>query len=148
MLPIRLFNSHTDGTCASPLGGLTRWSREMDGLFDRAFGWTGDTGFRVDVRQDGDDLVVDAELPGLSKEDLEITVEDNVLTIAGEHKSATDEEQEQYHVRERRYGRISRSFSLPTTADAENVTANLQDGVLTLRIPTREEAKPRKIEVK
>lgn len=127
---------------------LARWTREFDDVLGRPLGWTDEYGFRVDVRQDGEDLVIEAELPGRTRDDIDITVEDNVLTIATEHKHETEDEKAQYHIRERRYGKASRSFRLPKTADGENVSANLTNGVLTLRVPTREEAKPRKIEVK
>ena len=148
MLPIRVFNRCSNAGNGGPLATLTRWSRGFDDLFDQAFAAPAGTGFNVDIRQDGDDLVVEAELPGVSKDDLEITVEDGTLTIATEYKSATEDEKTNYHVRERRRDRYSRSFRLPQTADADNVAASLSHGVLTLRIPTREEAKPRRIEVK
>ena len=148
MLPIRVFGRCSDDSCASPLGTLSRWSRGLDDVFDHAFGWTAGSGFSVDVHQEGDDLIVEADLPGIRKDDLEISVEQNTLTIAAEYKSESDEKKGDYHLRERRQGRYSRSFRLPKTADGEHVTAELAHGVLTLRIPTREEAKPRKIEVK
>ena len=148
MLPIRLFKSGGDGGRATPLSTLAGRSLEFEDLFDRAFGRAADGGFHIDVRQDGDELVIDADVPGLSRDDLEITVENNVLTIAGEYKSATDEENAHYHIRQRRRGRLCQSLRLPETADGEKVTAELEKGVLTLRVPTREEAKPRRIEVK
>ena len=148
MLPIRLFKSCGGVGWATPLSTLVRRSLEFDDVFDRAFGWVADGGFHIDVRQDGDELVIDADVPGLSKDDLEITVENNVLTVAGEYKSATDEENAHYHIRQRRRGRFSRSLRLPETADGEKVTAELEKGVLTLRVPTREEAKPHRIDVK
>jgi HSP20 family protein len=140
MLPVRVF--------ADRGNGLTSWSRDLDHFFDRvleprAYYW-----LRTDVRQEGDDLIVEVEVPGLKKEDLDITVEDGVLSISAEYKSNVDEEKSNYHVRERRFGNVSRSFHLPSTADAENITATTKEGVLTLRIPTKEEAKPRKITVK
>ena len=148
MLPVRIFGNRTNESYRHPLGALARWSREMDSLFDRTIDGASHCRFPVDIRQNGEDLVVEAELPGLSREDVEITVEDNVLTIASERKGETEDQNEGYHVRERWHGAFSRSFQLPTTADGEKVTAKLDNGVLTLRVPTREEAKPRKIEVK
>lgn len=143
MLPIQLFNRprHDAGGLA---GRRLGWPVEWEDLF----GWVPDGGFRVDVRQEGDDLVFEAEVPGLTKEELDITVENNTLTITGEHKTETEESQEHYHIRERRSGRFTRSFQLPATADGEKVSADLAHGILTLRVPTREEARPRKIEVK
>ena len=148
MLPIRIFNHPTDGAGASPLGAWSRWPLELDDLFGRALECVGPGPLRVDVREDGENLVIEAEVPGLSKEDVEITVENDTLTIGGKYKESTEEKNAHYHVRERRQGEFSRSFRLPETADGENVTAELTDGVLTLRVPTREEAKPRRIEVK
>ena len=143
-----MFNHCSNPGNGGPLATLARWSGGFDDLFDKAFAAPTGAGFNVDIRQEGNDLVVEAELPGATKDDLEITVEDGTLTIATEYKSATEDEKTHYHVRERRNGRYSRSFRLPQTADADNVAASLSHGVLTLRIPTREEAKPRRIEVK
>ncbi len=126
--------------------GLARWSCEFDDFLGNACA-TGVPSFAVDVRQDGEDLVLEAEVPGLNQKDIEITVENGILTIAGEMNSSTDEKKGAYHVRERRWGKLSRSFRLPETADGENVSAALKDGVLTLRIPTREEAKPRRVTI-
>ena len=148
MLPVRFFTNRVSDFCPEPVSSLTRWPRDLDDLFDWARLTPTGVGFRVDVREDGDDLLVEAEVPGLSKDDIEITVEDGVLTVAGEHKDATEQKDVHYHVRERRYGRVSRSFRLPSTADGDQVSAELKDGVLTVRVPTREEAKPRQIEVK
>jgi HSP20 family protein len=102
----------------------------------------------VDIYQNGDqELVLVAELPDLSREDIDITVENFVLTIKGEKKLAHDVKQEQYHHVERRYGTFTRSFSLPQTVDAGKVAAEYKNGVLTVRLPLREEAKPRQIKV-
>ena len=148
MLPIRLIKNRTNDLFPEPTSSWARWPQDFEGLIDRMFPTSSCGGFRVDVHEEGTDLLVEAELPGLSKEDLEITVEDGVLTIAGEFKSGTEENEPNYHLRERRYGRVSRSFSLPTTVDSEKVEANLTNGVLTVRIPKCEEAKPKRIEVK
>ena len=148
MLPVRVFRNSGSGAYANPFAALSRWSPDLDGLFDRKIDGTSHTRFPVDIRHEGDDLVLEAELPGLTREEIEITVEDNVLTIASERKGEAAENNEGYHVRERWHGSFSRSFQLPTTADGEKVAAKLDNGILTLRVPTREEAKPRKIEVK
>jgi HSP20 family protein len=133
-----------DESLSGTLSAWPRWSRGFDDLFGRV----SQAGFPVDIRQDGEDLVVTAELPGLARDEIDITVHDGVLTIASEHKTEKETDEAQYHVRERTYGAVSRSFRLPKTADGEHVAAQLADGVLTLRIPTLEEAKPRRIEVK
>ena len=102
----------------------------------------------VDVFQTGDhELVLKAELPDMSREDIDVTVENFVLTIKGEKKLATDVKEEHFHHIERRYGAFSRSFSLPRTVDASKVAADYKNGVLTVRLPLREEAKPRQIKV-
>ena len=102
----------------------------------------------VDVYQNGDhEVVLVAELPAMKREDIDITVDDGTLTIKGEKRVPSDLEEEQFHRIERRYGIFSRSFSLPQTVDAGKVAAEYKDGVLTVRLPTREEAKPRQIKV-
>ena len=102
----------------------------------------------VDIYQSGDqELVLKAELPDMVREDIDITVENFVLTIKGEKKGAGDVKDGQLHHTERRYGTFSRSFSLPQTVDAGKVSAEYKNGVLTVRLPLREEAKPRQIKV-
>ena len=105
----------------------------------------------VDIYQNGDhELVLKAELPDMSREDIDITVENFVLTIKGEKKLGAGMEgvkDEQFHHVERRYGTFSRSFSLPQTVDASRVSADYKNGVLTIRLPLREEARPRQIKV-
>ena len=102
----------------------------------------------VDIFQTGDhELVLKAELPDMTREDIDITVENFVLTIKGEKTAPADVRDDQYHHIERRYGSFSRSFSLPQTVDPNRVSAEYKDGVLTVRVPLREEAKPRTIKV-
>ena len=102
----------------------------------------------VDIFQDGDkEIVLKAEVPDLSREDIDITVENGTLTIKGEKKITTDVKEEQFHRIERRYGSFSRSFSLPRTVDTTKVGADYKNGVLTVRLPLREDAKPRQIKV-
>ena len=102
----------------------------------------------VDIYQTGDqELVLSAELPDMSRENIDITVENFVLTIKGEKRFAGEVKEEQFHHVERRYGTFSRSFSLPQTVDAGKVSAEYKNGVLTVRLPLREEAKPRQIKV-
>src|SRR5258708_40150144 len=92
-----------------------------------------------DIYQNGDhELVLKAELPDMAREDIDITVENFVLTIKGEKKLSSDVKEEQYHHLERRYGAFSRSFSLPQTVDAGRVAAEYKNGVLTVRLPLRE----------
>ena len=102
----------------------------------------------VDIYQSGDhELVLKAELPDMSRDDIDITVENGTLTIKGEKKFAGDVKEEQFHHVERRYGVFNRSFSLPQTVDVAKVAAEYRNGVLTIRLPLRDEAKPRQIKV-
>ena len=102
----------------------------------------------VDIFQTGEhELVLKAELPDMSREDIDVHIENFVLTITGEKKVSSEVKEEQYHHVERRYGTFSRSFSLPTTVDPSRVSAEYKQGVLTVRLPLREEAKPRSIKV-
>jgi HSP20 family protein len=102
----------------------------------------------VDIFQTGDhELVLKAELPDMSREDIDVNIENFVLTIKGEKKVSSDVKQEHYHHVERRYGTFSRSFSLPTTVDPSRVSADYKQGVLSVRLPLREDAKPRSIKV-
>jgi HSP20 family protein len=102
----------------------------------------------VDIYQaDGHDLILKAEVPGLKREDIELTVENNTLTIRGERRKDTAISDDRYHRIERTYGPFSRSFTLPATVDGGRVRAEYRDGVLTVTLPTREEARPRQIQV-
>jgi HSP20 family protein len=102
----------------------------------------------VDVFQNGDhEIVLKAELPDMNREDIEITVDNGTLTLKGEKKVSNEIKDEQFHRVERRYGTFSRSFSLPPTVDNGKVGAEYKNGVLTVRLPLREEAKPRQIKV-
>ena len=125
--------------------------REIDRIFDefwRGIGpapavWTP----RVDVAETDDAVVVTAELPGMDKDDIKVSIENNVLTISGEKKQEKEEKGKTYHWSERVYGRFSRSFTLPVQVDANKVKAVYKNGVLTLTLPKVEEAKPRQIEI-
>jgi HSP20 family protein len=123
---------------------IVRWDPFRDFGFTSGATWVPP----VDIFQNGEhELVLKAELPDMSREDIDVTVENFVLSIKGEKKLATDVKEEQFHHIERRYGAFSRSFSLPRTVDASKVAADYKDGVLTVRLPLREEAKPRQIKV-
>jgi HSP20 family protein len=95
----------------------------------------------------GRDLVIKAELPDINREDVEVTVENNTLTLKGTKNFPTDIKEEQFRRVERRYGSFVRSFTLPNTVDATKVSAEYKNGVLTVKLPFREEAKPRTINV-
>ena len=102
----------------------------------------------VDIYDKGIDVVLHAEIPGLRKEDIDVHVENNVLTIRGKKKRNEKVNEDGYFRSERAYGSFSRSFSLPNNVDEAKIHAEYKEGVLTLRLPKAEEAKPRQIEVK
>lgn len=102
----------------------------------------------VDIFENKDQIVLEAELPGLSPDDVNISIENNVLTIHGERKFEKKDEGDNFHRVERSYGSFTRSFTLPPTVSSENVEANFDNGILRLELAKREEAKPRRIEVK
>lgn len=122
-----------------------------------AAGWAGGHGnggeslapYAVDVREDPDHFYVEAELPGFKKENVDITLENQQLTIAAERRDEQKKEgpKGDLLLHERRYSRFLRSFTLPPTVDEQTVNAKLQDGVLTITLNKREETKPRKISV-
>lgn len=142
----------------------TRWNSSNDlvrdrvnQLFEQAFGdalaregeevsatgWTPP----VDIAETEDSLVLYAELPGLSKDQVEITLEDNTLAVRGE-RTLEESDRESFHRVERAYGAFQRSFRLPANARPDGVQARFQDGVLRIDIPKVEESKPRKVEIR
>jgi len=123
---------------------IVRWDPFRDLGFTSSATWVPP----VDVFQNGEhELVLKAELPDMTREEIDVIVENFVLTIKGEKKVAPDVKEENFHHIERRYGAFSRSFSLPRTVDSAKVAADYKNGVLTVRLPLREEAKPRQIKV-
>lgn len=102
----------------------------------------------VDIFEEKEAIVVQAELPGVRSEDLHITVENDLLTISGERKFDRREGKGEWHRVESTYGTFTRSFALPKTVAADQIEADLDGGMLTVRLPKRQEAKPRKIEIK
>ena len=102
----------------------------------------------VDIRETDDALIVEAELPGIERKDVKVDIKDGVLTISGERKYEKETEEENIHRMERVYGRFSRSFSLPNNVDVDKVEAKLKNGVLTVRLPKKETARARTVEIK
>lgn len=102
----------------------------------------------VDISETEEEFEIKAELPGVKKEDLKVTLEKGVLTLQGERKEEREEKGRRVHRVERSYGRFSRSFSIPDVVDESKVKAEFKDGVLRLRLPKSERAKPKAIEVK
>jgi len=101
----------------------------------------------VDIYETPETIVMKAELPGLSREDIEIHIRDNTLTLRGERRFAKDVQQENYLRIERAYGAFQRSFTLPATMQQDKIRAVFRDGVLELTLPKAEEAKPKKIAI-
>ncbi|MCL4262695.1 MAG: Hsp20/alpha crystallin family protein [Anaerolineae bacterium] len=136
---------------------IVRWNRvdptnlfeEFDRVLNRpALRWGNEWSVALDVAENEDGYVVKANLPGITVDDVELTLEDNVLTIKGELKAEETIEEGQYHVRERRTGSFSRSVRFPVLVNSTAVTANFENGVLSLHVPKAEEVKPKRIEIK
>jgi HSP20 family protein len=140
-----------------PFADLSRIQRafERDFFAPRVPSKNGGADFapQVDVYEDKESLVISAELPGLKREEVEIALDGDILTLRGERKLEKDSERKEgegkrFHRVERSYGSFVRSFQLPSNVDGEKAHAQLTDGVLTLRLPKKEVIKGRKIEVK
>jgi HSP20 family protein len=148
------------------MSNLTRWDpfRELVTLQERMsrlfpeFGTLGREGREealmagnfappVDIYEDDHSITLKLEVPGIEEKDLDIRVENNVLTVRGERKFEKDEKEENFHRIERRYGSFSRSFTLPNTVDTDSVNAEYHNGVLELKFAKRAEAKPKQIKV-
>lgn len=102
----------------------------------------------VDIYENKDHIVLEAELPGMNREDFDLSVENNVITLRGERHFEKKDDSDKYHRVERAYGSFTRSFTLPQTVSAEGANAEYRNGVLRVTLPKREEAKARRIEVK
>jgi HSP20 family protein len=100
-----------------------------------------------DIYETGKEIVLKAELPGLAKKDVFVSIENNVLTIRGERKFEEEVKRENFHRVERNYGEFLRSFTLPAFIDANKIVAEFKDGLLLVLMPKKEEAKPKQIEV-
>src|SRR2546423_11529406 len=140
---------------------LTRWEPlEMEDVQTRLSKFSGSRGNGhdditladwaplADITEDDKEYVIKAELPDVKKEDVKVTVENGVLTIAGERKFEKEETKKKYHRVERAYGSFVRSFALPDLADPDKVKAELKDGMLMVHVPKSERAKAKQIEVK
>ncbi len=137
-----------------PFRGLTTLQDQMNRLFENTLfrGRSDESALTtwapaVDIYETENALVVKADLPDVNEKDLDIQVENNILTIRGERKFERDVKEDNYLRVERAYGSFSRSFSLGNTVNTEAIKAEYRDGVLTLTIPKREEAKPKQVKV-
>ena len=139
----------------SPFGELLSLRQAMDRLFEdsvvRPLGWNANTfdhvGMPVDLSMTGDELVLEAQLPGIKPDDVDITVENGTLTIRADSASETRDGQGDYLVQEIRRGTVSRTISLPNGLEPDKGQATFENGVLTLRIPKADEVKPRQIRI-
>ena len=138
-----------------PFRDLRTLQDDVNRLFSTSFSRSfGDDGIArgawtpgVDIYENKDEIVLEAELPGMNREDFELTVENNVLTLRGERRFEKKEEADNYHRVERSYGTFSRSFTLPPTVAADTATAEYKNGVLRVVLRKREEVKARRIQI-
>ena len=141
-----------------PLRDIVSIQDEMNQLFDDFFGrtqkrwsafgpeeglWTPN----VDVSETKDEIVVTAEMPGLKKEDIKLSVQDNVITLSGEKKSEEEKKDANFYRLERSFGSFCRSFTLPTPVEAEKIKASFKDGILKVTLPKSEKVKPKEIPI-
>ena len=146
MLPVRFIK---------PTSALLNWDplRELDQFVHFLGGSTGqpcsstEVSLQVDVREEDGCYVIEADLPGLGKDAVEITFEDGLLTITGQVDTDERREDENFHIRERHLGKVSRSFRLPDDVDAENIQAAMAEGVLTVTLQKVPTTQPREITV-
>ena len=135
-----------------PFASLAEIQDEVNRLFDTSLrrhgGFEGVFNPAIDVIVEKDRLVLKADLPGLSKEDVSVSLQENYLTIKGEKKQESEQKETNYFVSERTYGSFTRMIELPTAVDAKKIEARFKDGVLEVTLPRTEEAKPKQIEVK
>ena len=142
----------------SPLKELEEMEKRLSGYFGRApVAANGDKKEAitvaewsplVDISEDEKEYVIKAEIPEMKKEDIKLNVHDDVLTITGERKYEKEEKNKKYHRVERAFGSFMRSFALPEDADGSKIAAEYKDGILKVRLPKSERAKPKAIEVK
>jgi len=137
----------------NPFNAMDAHQERMSRMFEAFYGrpqedLAGSWVPAVDIYSNGQhELVLRAELPDMLEEEIDLTLEDNTLTLRGERKLDTEVAEEQFHRIERSYGPFARTFALPPTVDAGKVSAEYKAGVLTIRLPLREEAKPKQIKV-
>lgn len=140
----------------NPFSELENLQKEMNKLFDLSFPGSefSDTSLlggrwapSIDLYDSKDNIVVKADLPGVSKENIDVTIQDNMLTIKGEKKRSSEKKEDDYFRTERFIGTFHRSITLPTSVDRDKVQANYNNGVLELTLPKKEEAKPKQISI-
>lgn len=141
-----------------PARGLFNVQDEMNRAFDRFFSrdvWDDEESVNqsgwypvVDISENTDEYVLNAEMPGLTKEDIHISFTNGILKLEGERKQEEEKKDTDYHRVERVYGKFCRTFRLPNTVKSDKISADFKDGILSVRLPKVEEVKPKQIEVK
>ncbi|MBE2199984.1 MAG: Hsp20/alpha crystallin family protein [Anaerolinea sp.] len=136
----------------SPLREMMSLRNEIDRMFAETMEWplreaTMLSDLALDLSETDEAYVVEASVPGIQPDDLDISITDNVLSIVGEFKEEAETDKKQWHLRERRYGRFARRLSFPTRVDSKAVEAQYTNGVLTLTVPKAEEVKPKRIAI-
>lgn len=137
----------------SPLREMMAMHEQMNRLMNETSGRTSDEFDygtwlpAVDLKEEEGRYTLEVELPGISREDIEIHLENGILTIRGERRFQKDAQKENYHRIERAYGKFSRTFSLPTRVNADGIAATYRDGILEVVVPKAEESKPKKITI-
>jgi HSP20 family protein len=135
-----------------PFRDMLSLRADMDRLFSSLFGGAyeereGMWAPIVDIEEDNDSIMVKAEIPGMQKEDIKVSVQSNILTITGERKHESETKNKTFHRVERSYGKFSRMITLPTDVDSDKVKANYKDGILSITLPKPEAVKPKHIDV-
>ena len=126
----------------------TRMNQLFRGMFESMGSDSGLGNYPVDVDEDDEKITIEAEMPGFKRDEIDVNVENGVLTIKAERSSKDASDGKKRHMAERRFTRVQRAFTLPRTVDGSEVDAGLKDGVLTLTLKKSEESKPRKIEIR
>jgi HSP20 family protein len=141
----------------NPYRGIRPLRNTMDRLFTDAFvwplrGWAGRTEeecpLAIDMVERDDEYVVQADLPGLKPDDVDISLTDHRLMIRGAFRTQEETDEDNIHIRERYYGKFQRMIALPSDVQTDNINAEFEDGILTLSLPKTEEAQPKRIEVR
>ena len=136
---------------------MFQMQREIDSMFDRFLGgslaedgsvFTSNWTPAVDITEHENEYIVKMELPGVSKDDVKITLENSVLTVKGEKKQEKESKSSNFHRVERTYGSFQRTFTVPSGVKADSIDASYKDGILNIALPKAEEAKPKQIDVK
>ncbi|QNI36867.1 Hsp20/alpha crystallin family protein [Edaphobacter albus] len=140
----------------SPFSDLSLLQNRLDSMF-QDFEWsaeqnealtTGNFVPPVDVYEDSQKVILKLEVPGIKQDDLDVRLEDQILTVKGDRKFEKEEKEENFHRIERRYGSFVRSFTVPQTVDTESVAADYNTGVLTITLNKKAEAKPKQVKIK